>query len=159
MKNIQINHAQKGFTLIELMIVVAIIGILAAIAIPQYQDYTARTQVSRVVGEVSAVRTAVEELVNRGGIDLSTTVTDDGYVGYNDGASDLVRAFTVDEADIRGPNVILRATMADAGAAVSMAEVVWERDDNGSWSCRIEGTTDGTDGWKDSYAPNGCQPS
>ena len=43
--------AQKGFTLIELMIVIAIIGILAAIAIPQYQNYIARSQVTRAMGE------------------------------------------------------------------------------------------------------------
>ncbi|WP_405420746.1 pilin [Marinobacter flavimaris] len=156
MKNIQINHAQKGFTLIELMIVVAIIGILAAIAIPQYQDYTARSQVSRVVGEVSAVRTAVEELVNRGGVTLSTTAGDAGYIGYNAGASDLVSAFGITGTP---PNVVLTATMGDAGAAVSSAQVIWERDNNGAWSCRIEGVTDGQGGWKNSYAPNGCQPS
>ena len=57
MKNIQINHAQKGFTLIELMIVVAIIGILAAIAIPQYQDYIARSQVNRVMAESGSLKT------------------------------------------------------------------------------------------------------
>ena len=67
MKNIQMNHAQKGFTLIELMIVVAIIGILAAVAIPQYQDYTARSQVSRVVGEINALKSSAESIFNSGG--------------------------------------------------------------------------------------------
>ena len=54
-------NAQKGFTLIELMIVVAIIGILAAVALPAYQDYTARAKVSEVVLAASTCRTAVSE--------------------------------------------------------------------------------------------------
>ena len=54
------NTTQKGFTLIELMIVVAIIGILAAIAIPQYQNYVTKAQVTRVIGETSSIRTLVD---------------------------------------------------------------------------------------------------
>ncbi len=57
---------QKGFTLIELMIVVAIIGILAAIAIPRYQDYIIKTQVTRVMGETGALRTSMESCVTDG---------------------------------------------------------------------------------------------
>ena len=55
------KKAQQGFTLIELMIVVAIIGILAAIAIPAYQDYTIRAKVAEVVGLASAVKTSLYE--------------------------------------------------------------------------------------------------
>ncbi|MBZ2168440.1 pilin [Marinobacter sp. F4216] len=55
------NQAQKGFTLIELMIVVAIIGILAAVAIPAYQDYTIRAKVSEIIGISTAAKTPLYE--------------------------------------------------------------------------------------------------
>lgn len=61
------KRAQQGFTLIELMIVVAIIGILAAIALPAYQDYTIRAKMSEVVLAASACRTTVTEVYQTGG--------------------------------------------------------------------------------------------
>lgn len=60
------EKAQGGFTLIELMIVIAIIGILAAIAIPQYQNYVARSQTTRVYAELADLRNTVEDCLNNG---------------------------------------------------------------------------------------------
>jgi type IV pilus assembly protein PilA len=68
--------AQKGFTLIELMIVVAIIGILAAVALPAYQDYTVRAKVSEIVLAASSCRTSVSEVVHNASVaDLGTELT------------------------------------------------------------------------------------
>jgi type IV pilus assembly protein PilA len=61
------KHLQKGFTLIELMIVVAIIGILAAVALPAYQDYTIRAKMSEVILGMSACRTSITEVYQSGG--------------------------------------------------------------------------------------------
>src|SRR5690242_2704737 len=66
-RELRMRKLQQGFTLIELMIVVAIIGILAAVALPAYQDYTIRAKMSELILAMSACRTSITEVYQSGG--------------------------------------------------------------------------------------------
>jgi type IV pilus assembly protein PilA len=103
---------QKGFTLIELMIVVAIIGILAAIAIPAYQDYTIRAQVSEGMNLAAAAKAAVaESFLNRGTAPVNRTVA-----GMSANAQDTVGKY------VSGVNVTAGViTVSYGGAEVNAA--------------------------------------
>ena len=96
---------QKGFTLIELMIVVAIIGILAAIAIPAYQDYTIRSQVTEGLTLAGAMKAAIAERVANTGLWPTTLVE----LGMDDGAGNPVppTGKYVSSVDFTGNGTIL----------------------------------------------------
>ena len=144
-------NTQKGFTLIELMIVVAIIGILAAIAIPQYQNYIAKSQVSRVMSELGSLKTGVETCVLNGQTaantcDLGWTASNllGGTQGVNSQAGLIV---TIGET-AAASSTIVGTFGASAATTLDNQTLTWTRNAAGSWAC-----TTSVDA---KYRPTGC---
>ena len=120
------SKMQKGFTLIELMIVVAIIGILAAIALPAYQDYTKRAKMSEVILAASACRTTVSEVYQSGSSANAPGANNWGCENSGGSASKYVDTVTTDangvitvltrgfnDSAIDGKTVVLTPEKAD----------------------------------------------
>ena len=108
------KKVQQGFTLIELMIVVAIIGILAAIAIPAYQDYTARAQVSEAVNLSAGLKATIAEIYNQEG---SFNNADSGSAGLPL-ATDVVGKYV---SQVNVTDGVITATMKASGVAAPIA--------------------------------------
>jgi type IV pilus assembly protein PilA len=119
-----LKHVQKGFTLIELMIVVAIIGILAAIAIPAYQDYTVRSQVTEGMNLAGAVKAAVAERYAQTGT-WPTTLTQLGIVDAANVETPPTGKY-VSKVDLQGNNGTIVITYASKtfGAGFQANEVI-----------------------------------
>ncbi|KKW80644.1 fimbrial protein [Acinetobacter sp. Ag2] len=149
-------NAQKGFTLIELMIVVAIIGILAAIAIPQYQNYIAKSQVSRVMSETGSLKTVIEDCVLNGKTAANACElgwTKSNLLGGTQTTNQTGLVVTI--ADSAAANSTIVATFGDKAAQALTTSgkntLTWTRSGEGTWTCatKVEAK----------YRPSGCSGS
>ncbi|MFC4729360.1 pilin [Coralloluteibacterium thermophilus] len=139
----QMKRAQQGFTLIELMIVVAIIAILAAIALPAYQNYVAKSQATAGLADIRGGVTAFEEGIQGG---TRTDAVSATAIGLADDTPRCAIEADGDWADASGQTIVCEIK---GNPSVNGETVTLTRDVNGQWACT-------TSIANESHRPNNC---
>ena len=145
---------QKGFTLIELMIVIAIVGVLAVVALPAYQDYTARAQMSEALTLAEGQKSAVVEYYSDKGTFPSSNA-DAGIAAASTITGKYVKSVSVSSVSGTTPTANITATMKSSGVNkdISGKTLILEGKQNAGsfdWTCK-KGTVE------DKFLPSSCR--